>query len=47
MVVGKPMSMLLLKECDSNYDSYKNINLKKTCSDAEIVIAAAGRAQRC
>lgn len=46
MVVGKPVSMLLLKEnATVTMTHTRTIDLKKTCSDAEIVIAAAGRAK--
>lgn len=46
MVVGKPVSMLLLKEnATVTMTHTKTVDLKKTCSDAEIVIAAAGRAK--
>lgn len=46
MVVGKPVSMLLLKEnATVTMTHTRTANLKKTCSDAEIVIAAAGRAK--
>ena len=46
MVVGKPVSMLLLKEnATVTMTHTRSVNLKKTCSDAEIVIAAAGRAK--
>lgn len=46
MVVGKPVSMLLLKENATVTMSHtRTVDLKKTCSDAEIVIAAAGRAK--
>lgn len=46
MVVGKPVSMLLLKENATVTMTHTiTVNLKKTCSDAEIVIAAAGRAK--
>lgn len=46
MVVGKPVSMLLLKEnATVTMTHTRTDNLKKTCSDAEIVIAAAGRAK--
>lgn len=45
MVVGKPMSMLLLKEnATVTMTHTRTVDLKKTCSDAEIVVAAAGRA---
>lgn len=46
MVIGKPVSMLLLKEnATVTMTHTRTVNLKKTCSDAEIVIAAAGRAK--
>lgn len=46
MVVGKPVSMLLLKEnATVTMTHTRTLDLKKTCSDAEIVIAAAGRAK--
>lgn len=46
MVVGKPVSMLLLKENGTVTMTHtRTADLKKTCSDAEIVIAAAGRAK--
>ena len=46
MVVGKPMSMLLLKEnATVTMTHTRTADLKKTCSDAEIVIAAVGRAK--
>lgn len=46
MVVGKPVSMLLLKEnATVTMTHTRTVGLKKTCSDAEIVIAAAGRAK--
>lgn len=46
MIVGKPVSMLLLKEnATVTMTHTKTVDLKKTCSDAEIVIAAAGRAK--
>ena len=46
MVVGKPVSMLLLKEnATVTITHTRTADLKKTCSDAEIVIAAAGRAK--
>ena len=46
MVVGKPVSMLLLKEnATVTMTHTKTDDLKKTCADAEIVIAAAGRAK--
>jgi methylenetetrahydrofolate dehydrogenase (NADP+)/methenyltetrahydrofolate cyclohydrolase len=45
MVVGKPVSMLLLKEnATVTMTHTRTVDLKKTCSDAEIVVAAAGRA---
>ena len=46
MVVGKPVSMLLLKEnATVTMTHTRTADLKKTCSDAEIVIVAAGRAK--
>lgn len=46
MVVGKPVSLLLLKEnATVTMTHTRTVDLKKTCSDAEIVIAAAGRAK--
>lgn len=46
MVVGKPVSMLLLKEnATVTITHTRTVDLKKTCSDAEIVVAAAGRAK--
>lgn len=46
MVVGKPVSMLLLKEnATVTMTHTRTVDLKKTCYDAEIVIAAAGRAK--
>lgn len=46
MVVGKPVSMLLLKEnATVTMTHTRTVDLKKTCSDAEIVIAAVGRAK--
>lgn len=46
MVVGKPVSMLLLKENTTVTMTHtRTVDLKKTCSDAEIVVAAAGRAK--
>ena len=46
MVVGKPVSMLLLKEnATVTMTHTRTVDLKMTCSDAEIVIAAAGRAK--
>lgn len=46
MIVGKPVSMLLLKEnATVTMTHTRTADLKKTCSDAEIVIAAAGRAK--
>lgn len=46
MVVGKPVSMLLLKEnATVTMTHTRTVDLKKTCSDAEIVIAGAGRAK--
>ena len=46
MVVGKPVSMLLLKEnATVTMTNTRTVDLKKKCSDAEIVVAAAGRAK--
>ncbi|WP_329772514.1 bifunctional 5,10-methylenetetrahydrofolate dehydrogenase/5,10-methenyltetrahydrofolate cyclohydrolase [Catenibacterium mitsuokai] len=46
MVVGKPVSMLLLKEnATVTMTHTRTVDLKKTCSDAEIVVAAAGCAK--
>lgn len=46
MVVGKPVSMLLLKEnATVTMTHTRTVDLKKTCSYAEIVVAAAGRAK--
>lgn len=46
MVVGKPVSMLLLKEnATVTMTHTRTVDLKKTCSDSEIVVAAAGRAK--
>ena len=46
MVLGKPVSMLLLKEnATVTMTHTRTVDLKKTCSDAEIVVAAAGRAK--
>lgn len=46
MVVGKPVSMLLLKEnATVTMTHTRTVDLKKTCSDAEFVITAAGRAK--
>ena len=46
IVVGKPVSILLLKEnATVTMTHTRTVDLKKTCSDAEIVVAAAGRAK--
>ena len=46
MAAGKPVPMLLLKEnATVTMTHTRTADLKKTCSDAEIVIAAAGRAK--
>ncbi len=46
MVVGKPLSMLLLKEnATVTICHTKTINIKDTCKQAEILIAAAGQAK--
>lgn len=46
MVVGRPLSMLLLKEnATVTICHTKTKNLKETCAQAEILVAAAGRAR--
>lgn len=46
MVVGKPLSMLMLKEnATVTICHTKTVNLEETCQSAEILIAAAGRAR--
>jgi methylenetetrahydrofolate dehydrogenase (NADP+)/methenyltetrahydrofolate cyclohydrolase len=46
MVVGKPLSMLLLKRnATVTVCHTKTENIEKTCKDAEILIAAAGKAK--
>lgn len=46
MVVGRPLSMLLLKEnATVTICHTKTENLKETCKNAEILIAAVGRAK--
>lgn len=46
MVVGKPLSMLLLKKhATVTICHTKTSNLEETCQDAEILIAAAGKAR--
>lgn len=46
MVVGKPLSMLLLKEnATVTICHTRTVNLKETCRNAEILVAAAGRAK--
>ena len=46
MVVGKPLSMLLLKKnATVTICHTKTKNLVETCSNAEIIIAAAGKAK--
>jgi methylenetetrahydrofolate dehydrogenase (NADP+)/methenyltetrahydrofolate cyclohydrolase len=46
MVVGKPLSMLLLKRnATVTICHTKTENIEKTCKDAEILIAAAGKAK--
>ena len=46
MVVGRPLSMLLLKEnATVTICHTKTEELKKTCRDAQILIAAAGKAK--
>ena len=45
MVVGKPLSMLLLKEnATVTICHTKTVDLKETCKQAEILVAAAGKA---
>jgi methylenetetrahydrofolate dehydrogenase (NADP+)/methenyltetrahydrofolate cyclohydrolase len=45
MVVGKPLSMLLLKKnATVTICHTKTINLEETCRNAEILVAAAGKA---
>ena len=44
MVVGKPLAMLLLKEnATVTICHTRTVNLKETCRNAEILVAAAGR----
>lgn len=46
LVVGKPLSMLLLKEnATVTICHTKTVNLEKTCRGAQILIAAAGKAR--
>jgi methylenetetrahydrofolate dehydrogenase (NADP+)/methenyltetrahydrofolate cyclohydrolase len=46
MVVGRPLSMLLLKEhATVTVCHTRTENLKETCKNAEILVAAAGRAK--
>lgn len=46
MVVGKPLAMMLLKEnATVTLCHTKTVDLSKTCRDAEILIAAAGKAR--
>lgn len=46
MVVGKPLSMMLLKRnATVTLCHTKTVELAKTCRDAEILIAAAGKAR--
>ena len=46
MVVGKPLAMLLLKEnATVTICHTRTVNLKETCRNAEILVAAAGRAK--
>lgn len=46
LVVGKPLSMLLLKKhATVTICHTRTKNLEKTCQDAEILIAAAGKAK--
>jgi len=46
MVVGRPLSMLMLKEnATVTICHTRTEDLKKTCKDAQILVAAAGRAR--
>lgn len=46
MVVGKPLSMLMLKEnATVTICHTRTVDLPKTCRDAEILVAAVGRAR--
>lgn len=46
MVVGKPLSMLMLKEnATVTVCHTRTVNLEETCRGAEILVAAAGRAR--
>ena len=46
MIVGKPLSMLLLKEnATVTVCHTKTADLKETCRNAQILVAAAGRAK--
>ena len=46
MVVGKPLSMLMLKEnATVTICHTRTRDLKETCRNAEILVAAAGRAK--
>lgn len=46
MVVGKPLAMMLLKKnATVTLCHTKTVDLAKTCRDAEILIAAAGKAR--
>ena len=46
MVVGKPLSMLLLKRhATVTICHTRTLDLKKTCSEADILVAAAGKAK--
>lgn len=46
MVVGKPLSLLMLKEnATVTICHTRTVDLPKTCRDAEILVAAAGRAR--
>lgn len=45
-IVGKPMALLLLKEnCTVTICHSKTANLKEICSNADILVAAIGRAE--
>jgi methylenetetrahydrofolate dehydrogenase (NADP+)/methenyltetrahydrofolate cyclohydrolase len=46
LVVGRPLSLLLLKEnCTVTICHTRTANLERTCQDAEILVACAGQAR--
>lgn len=46
LVVGKPLALLLMrKDCTVTVCHTKTVDIPKTCQNAEIVVAAAGRAK--